>query len=169
MGSKIRMSASKRIFLTLWLLSIPWPFAGFPAVFSQDAEPKVAEVYLAKMGEKGEPGEPASIFDVNDIPIYFVVRLDAPAMVTVRIDLIAQDVAGVKTSSKIVSLSYRMKDGEDRVNFSGRPHGKWVPGKYRIDIFIDDRKASDILFDITRAAGSQPVSVTTEKTRTRRN
>ena len=52
-------------------------------------------------------------------------------------NLIAESVPGVKPDTKVVSTSYTTKDGENRVSFNGRPAGKWVPGKYRADIFVD--------------------------------
>lgn len=115
---------------------------------------EIAEAYLAKKDENGKAGERAEVFFTNDIPIFCVVRLAAPAVATVRIDLVAANVSGVKSDSKVVSVSYGLKDGEDRVNFSGKPHGLWVAGKYRIDIFIGDRRVGKINFDIIK----QPVN-----------
>jgi hypothetical protein len=114
---------------------------------------ELAEAFLAKKGVDGKAGEPASNFFVTDIPIFCVVRLSAPGIASVRMDFIAADVPGVKPGSKVVSTTYTTKEAEDRVNFSGRPHGLWVAGKYRVDIFIGPKKVSNIEFEIKATPG----------------
>jgi hypothetical protein len=67
-------------------------------------------------------------------------------------------VAGVKPETKVVSTSYTTKDGENRVNFNGRPAGKWVPGKYRAEIFVDGKLAKNLTFEIKAETGSAAAS-----------
>ncbi len=112
----------------------------------------IAEVFLAKSDAEGRAGEPAANFSVTDIPIFCVVRLHGPGVAVVKLDFIAAKVAGVKPESRVVSISYTTKETEDRVNFSGKPHGLWVPGKYRVDIFVGNRKVKDISFEIKGTA-----------------
>lgn len=120
----------------------------------------IKEVYLAKDDGAGRAGESADSFSPTDIPIYAVVVLDTAAIVTVKMDLVAADVPGVRADTKVVSTSYTTRNGEDRVNFSGRPAGKWTAGKYRADIFINGRRAKYLVFEIKSAslmvAGSEP-------------
>jgi len=123
----------------------------------------IAEVFLAKSDAEGRAGEPAANFSVTDIPIFCVVRLHAPGVAQVKLDFIAAKVAGVKPESRVVSITYTTKKEEDRVNFSGKPHGLWVPGQYRVDIYVGDRKVKDISFEITgskteatKPAGTKP-------------
>ena len=94
-------------------------------------------------------------FRPSDIPIYCVVQLDSAGTVTVRMNLIAESVANVKAESKVVSTSYTTKNGENRVNFTGRPAGTWVPGRYRADIFIDGKLVRNLVFEI-----KAPVNIT---------
>jgi len=115
----------------------------------------VEDVYLAKDNGKGQAGETATVFRTNDIPIYCIVQLDSSTPVTVKMELVAASVAGVKADTKVVSTSYTTKGSENRVNFTGRPEGKWTPGKYRADIFLDGKLSKNLLFEIQDPA---PVS-----------
>lgn len=118
----------------------------------------VAEIYLAKDDGKGQAGEEATSFVTTDIPIYCVVQLDSATPVTVRMNLVAVAVAGVKAETRVVSTSYTTQNNEDRVNFTGRPAGQWVPGRYRVDIFIADRPVVSREFAVQKAAQAKPVS-----------
>ena len=109
-----------------------------------------ADVYLAKDDGTGRPGEQADGFVVTDVPIHCVVQLGSGESATVKMNLVASNVPGVKPETNVVSTSYTTKDFQDRVNFSGRPHGKWVAGEYRADIFVDDKLVKTITFLISR-------------------
>jgi hypothetical protein len=67
-------------------------------------------------------------------------------------NLVAASVPGVKADTKVVSTSYTTKDGQNRVNFYGRPDGKWAPGKYRADIFVDGKLATNVQFEVQAPA-----------------
>lgn len=116
--------------------------------------PGVEELYLAKDDGKGKAGEQVGEFSTGDIPIYCVVMLDTAAKVTVKMNFVAVSVSGVKPETKVVTASYTMKDGQNRVNFTGTPEGKWTPGKYRVDIFIDGKIARDLAFEIKGSGGN---------------
>ena len=121
-------------------------------------EPIIAEIFLAKQDAQGKVGEPAEQFLVTDVPIFCFVRLYAPGVAAVRMDFIAANVPGVKPGRPIVSTSYTTKENEDRVSFTGRPQGQWVAGKYRVDVFIGDKKVRNIEFEIkpTTAEAEKP-------------
>lgn len=123
--------------------------------------PIIAEIYLAKQDANGKAGEPAEHFLVTDVPIFCVVRLYAPGVAAVKMDFIAAKVPGVKPESMVVSTSYTTKENEDRVNFTGRPHGLWVAGKYRVDVFVDNKKVRNIEFEIkpSTAEAERPTTV----------
>ncbi|QQS31717.1 MAG: hypothetical protein IPM50_08460 [Acidobacteriota bacterium] len=128
-------------------LSILFPPAGAPAGFGG-----IAEAYLAKDNGDGTAGEAANEFDTDDIPIYCVIMLDTDEVVTVKMELIAVDVKGVRANSKVLNASYTTKRGETRVNFTGRPQGRWTPGKYRVDLFVNGVRSEDLPFTINGAA-----------------
>lgn len=141
-------------------------------VCAQGDEPVVAsieEVYLAKDDGKGKAGEQVTEFVTTDVPIYCVVLLDTQKAVTVKINFVAVGVAGVKAETKVVTASYTTKDGQNRVNFTGRPEGEWTPGKYRVDIFLDGKAARAVEFEIkvkTIAAGAKSFTQTKTKAKT---
>ena len=114
----------------------------------------IDNIYVAKDDGTGQAGDAASKFAPTDVPIYCVVMLDSTAPVTVRMNLVAAKVTGVKPDSKVLSVSYTTKDGQNRVNFTGRPAGKWVAGTYRVDIFLNDKFIKDVSFDVTQPVKS---------------
>ena len=136
----------------------------------------VEEVYLAKDNGEGKAGEQVTEFRTTDIPIHCVVVLDSAAKATVKMNFVAVSVSGVKAETKVVTASYTTKDGQNRVNFTGRPEGRWTPGKYRVDIFIDGKIAKNLEFDIRASTNNlaaakfiQPVDPPKPKPRQRKN
>jgi hypothetical protein len=129
-------------------------------VFGQESDdPKpvgVAELYLAKDDGSGKAGEAAEGFVTSDVPIYCVVQLNSAESTTVRMNLVAVSVPGVKAETKVVSTSYTTKDLQDRVNFSGRPHGQWVAGKYRVDIYIENKLVGSRDFTVQKSSIAKP-------------
>jgi hypothetical protein len=69
-------------------------------------------------------------------------------------NFVAVSVTGVKAETKVVTATYTTKDGQNRVNFTGRPDGKWTAGRYRVDIFIDGKIAKTLEFQIRGSGGS---------------
>jgi len=63
-------------------------------------------------------------------------------------NFVAVRVSGVKADTKVVTVSYTTKPGQNRVNFTGHPDGKWTAGKYRVDLFVDGKLAKKLEFDI---------------------
>lgn len=146
-----RKSAVKVFFLIIFL------FLSCHAVFAQTDQPPadgIKEVYLAKDDGNGKAGEQVTEFRTTDIPIYCVVLLESDAKAVVKMNFVAVNVVGVKPETKVVTASYTTKDGQNRVNFSGKPEGKWTPGKYRVDLFLDGKKVKDVEFDIKTASGN---------------
>lgn len=137
----------------------------------------IEEAYLAKDDGNGRAGEQVTEFWTNDIPIYCVVLLESDKSTVVKMNFVAVNVAGVKAETKVVTASYTTKEGQNRVNFTGQPEGKWTPGKYRVDLFLDGKKAREIAFDIKgtggamntgASAGKNFQSSETPKTKTRK-
>lgn len=140
-----------KIFLPLIVVCL-W-FAS--SAFGQEAgAPKasgVEQLYLAKDDGTGNAGDPALDFLTTDVPIFCVVVLDSNLPVTVKMNLVVVNVPGVRSETKVVSTRYTTKNKEDRVNFSGNPHGLWTAGKYRVDIYIDDKLVKKHDFEIRGA------------------
>ncbi|MEJ7847419.1 MAG: hypothetical protein WKF92_04930 [Pyrinomonadaceae bacterium] len=108
----------------------------------------VEQLYLAKDDGTGNAGDPALVFLTTDVPIFCVVVLDSNLPVNVKMNLVVVNVPGVRSETKVVSTRYSTKNNEDRVNFSGNPHGLWIAGKYRVDIYIDDKLVKKQDFEI---------------------
>lgn len=136
---------------------ISFVFLSFGAVFGQsgDQPPSgIEEVYLAKDDGSGSAGEQVTEFDTTDIPIYCVVLLGSDAATVVKMNFVAVSVLGVKPETKVVTASYTTKKGQNRVNFTGRPEGKWTAGKYRVDLFLDGKKAREIELVVKNTGGA---------------
>lgn len=112
----------------------------------------VEEIYLAKSDGNGEIGDVVKDFLTTDIPIYCIVQLNSMSPVTVKMNLVAVSVKGVKPETKVITTSYKTNGKQNRVNFTGTPDGSWVPGNYRIDIFLDDKPAGKQVFEIQKTA-----------------
>lgn len=130
-------------------------------MFAQDssAPPTIGieEAYLAKDNGDGKAGEQVTEFRTTDVPIHCIILLETPAVTTVKMNFVAVNVPGVKADTKVVTTSYTTKAGQNRVNFTGRPDGKWVPGRYRVDLYVDDLIARTIEFSI-RGNGAEAKS-----------
>ena len=125
----------------------------------------VEEIYLAKDDGKGQVGEQATTFQTTDARIYCIVQLTSDTGATVKMNFVAVSVPGVKAETNVVSTSYTTKNGENRVNFYGKPKTTWTAGKYRVEIFVDGKVVKDLPFDIigpVTIAGSSFVQSTTK-------
>lgn len=126
-------------------------FGQAPVAVGTDSSP-IAEAYLAKPDTDGTAGEPATEFVTSDVPIFCVVRLAANEIATVKMNLVAVNVPGVRPETKVIGTTYTTKEGETIVNFTGRPHGKWVAGKYRADIYVEGKLSTSLTFDVKGSA-----------------
>lgn len=129
-------------FITTVLLCL----LGFFSVTAQTekndfVEGEVEALILAKKDSKGNIVEDVKVFSPTDIPIICYVDLTSAKPVTVKLNFIAVKVKGVRPNSKIVSVSYKTKNGEDSVEFEGKPEKLWVVGTYRVDILINGKLA----------------------------
>jgi hypothetical protein len=119
----------------------------------------VEEVYLAKDDGKGQPGDVVSTFNPTDIPIHCIVRLDSVKIATVKMNLTAVKVPGVKPETKVVTVSFTTKPNQNQVNFTGRPDKVWTPGTYRVDVFIDGTLAKSHDFEIEKTASDKDPTI----------
>lgn len=150
------------MFCSKLAISLGFVFASCLGAVAQaaDAVPtkaSVLEIYLAKDDGTGKAGEEATSFVTTDVPIYCVVQLDSALPTTVKMNLVAAAVPGVKADTKVVSSTYTTRDNEDRVNFSGRPAGQWVAGRYRVDIFVGKSAVVSREFAVQKAIQAKPV------------
>ena len=116
----------------------------------------LADFYLARDDGSGKAGEQVSGFYTTDGPIYCVVQLDSAASATVKMNLIVVSVPGVKPGTRVVSTSYTTKENQNRVNFTGRPDGQWLAGRYRAEIYIGSNLAVSREFAVQSVAAPKP-------------
>lgn len=122
-----------------------------PALSQGDAPVRaIAEILLAKDDGAGAPGDFVEGFLTTDIPIYCVVMLSTSEPTLVKMNFVAVQVAGVKPGTHVVSSQYTTRAGENRVDFSGRPHGQWVAGTYRVDVKAGSEPVQSLTFQITK-------------------
>jgi hypothetical protein len=112
----------------------------------------IEEAYLTKDDGYGAAGEKTGVFRTTDVPIHCVVLLTRDQPQEVKINFIVVKVAGVRPATKVVSSSYRTKQGHSRVNFTGRPEGSWMPGVYRVDIFLEGKMLRSLEMMVQGAA-----------------
>ncbi len=132
-------------------------FCASTAAFAQDepiGPPVIETVYLAKDDGEGRAGDEVTEFGVNDVPIHCVILLDRNGKMTVKMNFVAVKVAGVRPETKVVSSSYTTSERQNRINFTGQPDGRWVPGSYRVDIFVDGKPARKVEFEIKGTAAA---------------
>lgn len=108
----------------------------------------VEDLYLARDDGEGKAGEVTNIFSPGDIPIHCIVMLKEASPATVKMNFVAVKVNGVKPESRVVSASYSTVQGQNQVYFTGRPHGKWTAGSYRIDIFVNEKLEKSLAFNV---------------------
>lgn len=112
----------------------------------------VEDLYLARDDGEGKAGDVTTVFSPGDIPIHCIVVLNDAAPATVKMNFVAVKVNGVKPESRVVSASYSTVQGQDRVFFTGKPHGMWTAGSYRIDIFVNDKLERSLAFEVKGGA-----------------
>lgn len=139
-----------QISLFLFVLSVlcGGAFAQSPRQVDVASSVSVDDVYLARDDGEGKAGEVTSIFTPNDIPIHCIVVLAKPDPAAVRMNFVAVKVNGVKPDSRVVSASFATVQGQDRVFFTGKPHGRWTAGSYRIDVFVNDKLEKSVDFEV---------------------
>lgn len=115
----------------------------------------IEDVYLAKDDGSGKAGDVVTSFGVSDIPIHCIVQLDTVRIATIKMNLVAVSVPGVKPETKVVTTVYTTKENQNQVNFTGKPDKVWTPGKYRVDIFLNGKLAKSQDFTIEKPAGEK--------------
>lgn len=131
-------------------------FFGF-SVFGQASESpetvtvNVENIALMRDDGEGNPGVETGVFKTTDFPIHCQITLDSVKSSAVKMNLVAVTVAGLKAETKIMTVSYKTNGEQNIVNFRGSPNKSWLSGKYRVDIFVDDKLAGKKEFEIEKS------------------
>lgn len=129
----------------------------------------VESIALMRDDGKGNPGAETEIFKTSDFPLHCQITLDSVKSSTVKMNLVAVTVNGLKAETKILTVSFKTNGEQNIVNFKGSPQKAWMAGKYRVDIFIDNRLAGNKEFTIEKSASSTTgqTNFTPPKTKTK--
>lgn len=138
------------LILSFCLLFSLAAFGQPPAATTQKASVGVEGITLMRDDGNGNADEETTIFGQSDVPIHCQIFLDSFIPATVKMNLVATDVKGLKAESKIITVSYKTNGKQNVVNFSGSPDDIWLAGKYRIDIFVDNKLAGNKEFEIQK-------------------
>lgn len=142
-----------KIFLVLFLCllfaaSAPAQTENVP----EPAETGVEEITLMRDDGEGNAGDETDVFKTTDIPIHCQILLNSIKPAVVKMNLVAAEVRGLKTGMKILSVSYKTNGKQNVVVFRGSPEKIWLAGKYRVDIFIDNKLGGSKAFEIQKPA-----------------
>lgn len=126
---------------------------GQPPVASKD-KPSVGIESITLMRDDGDGNadEETAIFGQRDVPIHCQINLDSFIPATVKMNLVATNVKGLKAESKIITVSYKTNGAQNIVTFKGSPTDIWLAGKYRVDVFVNDKLSGNKEFEIEKSA-----------------
>lgn len=123
-------------------------------IFGQPPAPKakavvsIENILLMRDDGDGNADEETAVFKQTDVPIHCRIFLDSFIPTTVKMNLIATDVKGLKAESELFTVSYKTNGEQNIVTFRGSPDNIWPAGKYRIDVFVDEKLAGNKEFEI---------------------
>lgn len=122
--------------------------------FGQTSETEIGveEITTFRDDGSGKAGIESETFLTTDIPIHYSILLNFPKSVTVKMVIVAVKAAGLKPESKLITVSYKTGEKENRVNFTASPDKFWAAGNYRADIFLDGKLSKSKEFEIAKTA-----------------
>ncbi len=126
-------------------------FFGF-SIFAQTEKVGIEAISLWRIGADGTTNEETENFLTNDKPLLFSVKLDSLKPATVKLLLVAVNVQGIKPETKSVAISFTTNGKQNIVNFRANPEGVWLAGKYRADIYINNKLAANKEFMIEKVS-----------------
>jgi hypothetical protein len=111
----------------------------------------VENIALMRDDSEGNPGVETEVFKTTDFPIHCQITLDSVKSSAVKMNLVAVMVAGLKAETKIMTVGYKTNGEQNIVNFRASPNKIWLAGKYRVDIFVDNKLAGKKEFEIEKS------------------
>lgn len=111
-------------------------------------EQGVEKITLARTDKDGNIEEGIEVFGTKDVPIYCYIDLNSHKPTLVKMEFIAVKAKGLRPDTKIVTVSYKTKNGENSISFNASPAKIWAVGDYRVDVFLDGKIAASKEFKI---------------------
>ena len=123
-------------------------FGGFYHPESGAASPRYSDLVLSD--SKG--GKAMSAFNPQTAKIFLhAVLVDVPKGSTVKSEWIAVKAKGAPPNYKIDGVELKVGPLMNNVDFSmSKPNAGWPEGDYRVALFIDDKPAGDVKFQIVK-------------------
>lgn len=128
-------------------------FCGFSA-FAQTEDVAIEQISLWRVDTEGKASEETNGFLTTDKPLLFRIQLNSFKSATVKMVLVAVNVPGLKPETKSVTISFTTNGKQNVVNFRANPESLWVAGKYRADVFINNKPAGNKEFMIEKSPNS---------------
>ncbi len=149
-----------KVFLAVFLCL----FFGFNVFAQADSnennkEIGVEELSLAHDDGNGKAGEAANVFTTTDVPIHCFVQLASTKSVLVKMNFVAVKAVGLKSETKVVTVSYKTNGKQNAVTFNASPETIWAAGAYRVDVLVDGKLAKSLEFEIKKS----PKEISKEK------
>ncbi|HSK72904.1 MAG TPA: hypothetical protein VK892_14480 [Pyrinomonadaceae bacterium] len=127
-------------------------FFSFSILGQNETKFGITEITLFRDNGKGKAGEETLSFSTIDRPIHCSIELDSTESAVIKMNMVAVNVPGLKSGKVVVSASYKTSGEDDAVNFTASPRTVWTAGKYRMDIFIDDKLGASKEFEIKESS-----------------
>ncbi|MGI8468483.1 MAG: hypothetical protein ACR2N3_08525 [Pyrinomonadaceae bacterium] len=112
----------------------------------------VEQISLMRDDGAGKAADEIENFSTADKILHFRIQLSSRKPANVKMILVAADVAGLKPETKSVTVRYKTNGKQNIVNFTASPEDSWLAGKYRADVYIDDKIADKKEFEIQKPA-----------------
>ena len=103
-----------------------------------DASTEVEDIILFKDDGNGNRGDETESFLTTDKPLHCQILLDSEKAVTVKMEMVAVEVKGMKAGAKTVVISFKTNGKQNVVNFNFNPQTFWNAGKYKINVFVNN-------------------------------
>jgi len=143
------------LILSFCLLFSLAAFGQPPAAPKNKPSVGIESIVLMRDDGDGNADEETAIFGQRDVPIHCQINLDSFIPAIVKMNLIATNVKGLRAESKIITVSYKTNGEQNIVNFKGSPDDIWLAGKYRVDVFVNDKLAGNKEFEIEKSTSPE--------------
>ncbi|QQS43112.1 MAG: hypothetical protein IPM63_09355 [Acidobacteriota bacterium] len=129
------------------LLAVPCALGQTNGNEGADDAPAIS-ISIAKEEKDGTIAEGLETIGPNDIPLICYIDLPTDDSTVVKMVIVAVKAVGLRANSNYITVSYKTSEGENQVAFNARPASKWPAGSYRVDVFIDGKKAGSKDFKV---------------------
>lgn len=111
-------------------------------------EERIVGTTLAREEKDGTITEDPDAFVPHDIPIICYVNIRPGKLVMVKMVVVAVKAVGIRPATAVNTVSVKADEGDTEITFAVRPPEKWAVGDYRVDVYLDGRKADSVGFKV---------------------